>query len=93
MTEAEDRILEKLDEIGDEITANDLGDLNPKTTREYLMIMFPTQRAILKHMEEINEFGRIISERVGRLEATWKVGGAIILITLAGLAAKVIFGG
>lgn len=92
MTKSEDQLLERLDELGDEITSNNLGDLHPKTTREYLMIMFPTQKAMLKHMEEINEFGLLISGRVRALEVTWKVGGAVILVTLVGLAAKMIFG-
>jgi len=92
MTEAEDQISERLDALGDMIHSKDLSDLTPKTEREYLMIMYPAQKAILKHLEEINEFGKIISGRVGTLEATWKVGGAIILISLAAMAAKMIFG-
>lgn len=92
MTKREDMILQKLEALGDSIKSDDLSDLQPRTTREYLMIMYPTQKAILKHMEEINEFGKIISGRVRALEVTWKVGGAIILVTLVGLAAKLIFG-
>ena len=92
MTKGEDRISEKLNALEERICSNDLSDLHPRTIREYLMVMYPAQKVMLQHMEEINDFGKIISERVGRLETTWKVGGAIILVTLVGLAAKVIFG-
>lgn len=92
MTKGEDLISEKLDALGDMIKSNDLTDLDPKTEREYLMIMWPTQKAILKHLEGINAFKANISGRVRSLETTWKVGGAIILITLLGLAVNAIFG-
>lgn len=92
MTKGEEQISEKLDALGDTIRSNDLSDLHPKTEREYLMIMWPTQKAILKHLEGINSFKQSIAGRVGALEATWKVGGAIILISLLALAVKAIFG-
>lgn len=92
MTEGEEMISKKLDALGDMIHSKDLSDLTPKTEREYLMIMYPAQKAILKHLEEINKFGKEISGRVRALEVTWKVGGAIILVSLVGLAAKMIFG-
>lgn len=92
MTKGEDQISEKLDALGGMIKSNDLSDLHPKTEREYLMIMWPTQKAILKHLESINSFKTNISGRVGALETTWKVGGAIILLSLLALAVKAIFG-
>jgi len=92
ITKGEKLILERLDAINGPISSDDLGDLEPKTEREYLMIMWPTQKAILKHLEDVNEFRRNITGRVGFLEAAWKVGGAIILTALVGLAAKMIFG-
>jgi len=92
MTEGEDLISEKLDALGEMIHSKDLSDLTPKTEREYLMIMWPAQKAILKHLEDINDFKANITGRVRALEVTWKVGGAIIVISLLGLAAKAIFG-
>lgn len=92
MTEREDAISEKLDALEERISSSDLSDLHPRTIREYLMIMYPAQKAILEHMEEINDFKANITGRVRALEATWKVGGAIIVISLLGLAAKAIFG-
>lgn len=83
-------ILERLNNI-EELTSDDLLDLRPKTIREHLMIMFPTQQKMLKHLEEINSFREGIDNRVGRLETAFKVGGAIIITSLLGLALKVIF--
>ena len=74
-------------------TSEDLADLNPKTTREYLMIMYPMQARMLKHLEEINGFKVNANERIGRLEAKFTVGGMIVIVALLGLALKVVFGG
>lgn len=92
MTEGEKQILQKLGALEDRISSTDLEDLTPKTTREYLMIMFPTQKAILEHLEKINAFKLNISGRVRFLEAAWKVGGAIIVVSLLGLVLSKIFG-
>ena len=74
-------------------TSEDLADLNPKTERDYLMIMYPTQKRMLEHLEVLNGFKQTASERIGRLEASFKVGGMIVIVALLGLALKVVFGG
>lgn len=91
MIEGEELISEKLKALGNMIPSDDLEDLDPKTTREYLMVIWPTQKTILKRLEAIDDFKLNISGRIRFLEATWRVGGAIILVSLLGLAAKMIF--
>lgn len=92
MTKGENTIQEKLNAMGNMIRSDDLDDLTPKTTREFLMIMWPTQKSILKHLERLNDFKMNVSGRVRFLEAAWKVGGAIILVSLFGLALSRILG-
>ena len=53
-TEGEKVILEKLESMHDPITSYDLRDVDPKTTKEFLMIMFPVQISLLKRLEKIN---------------------------------------
>lgn len=53
MTEREKQLLEKLGSMHDPITSNDLADLDPRTTKEWLMIMLPVQIACLKRLEEM----------------------------------------
>jgi hypothetical protein len=74
-------------------TSEDLDNLQPQTEREYLMIMFPTQRRILQHLEKLNGFKTSAEGRLSRLEASFTVGGLIVISALLGLALKVIFGG
>lgn len=93
ITEGEKLILEKLGAIEGPISSDDLGDLTPKTTREHLLVMLPVQASMLHRLEKIEKtLNDGLLERVGRLETTWKVGGAIILVSLVGLVAKMIFG-
>jgi len=74
-------------------TSEDLIDLEPKTTREYLMIMYPMQARMLEHLEEINGFKEDALGRFNRLEGSFAVAGVIVAGALLGLALKVVFGG
>ena len=70
----------------------DLADLDPKTTREYLMYMWPAQKLILKNQETFIDFQGECEKRFAKLETSFKVGGMVVLTAIVGLAAKVIFG-
>lgn len=73
-------------------SSDDMIELRPQTKREYLMIMFEAQKTMLKRQEEFNGFRRECEARLGRLEGS--VGGVILalVMALAGLALKVLFG-
>ena len=71
----------------------DLADLDPKTTREYLMVMWPAQKLALKKLEELNGFKKECESRFTKLETSFTVGGLIVITAILGLALKVIFGG
>ena len=70
----------------------DLADLDPKTTREYLMVLWPAQKLILKNQETFIEFQRQCEHRFTKLENSFTVGGMIIMTAIVGLAVKLIFG-
>jgi len=76
----------------EEITLQDVSDLRPKTTREYLMLIWPTQKKILEHLEELNGFKEETLGRMGRLETERKVMYGLMGAALFGLAFKTIFG-
>jgi len=71
----------------------DLADLDPKTTREYLMVMWPAQKLALKKLEELNGFKDDCEKRFAKLETSFTVGGMIVIVAVLGLTLKVIFGG
>lgn len=77
----------------DEVTSEELADLRPRTQKDYLMIMWPTQQKILKHLEDLNGWRQDFEGRVSWLEGAFKVTGAITGGALALLALKTIFGG
>uniref|UniRef100_A0A6M3LXY3 Uncharacterized protein n=1 Tax=viral metagenome TaxID=1070528 RepID=A0A6M3LXY3_9ZZZZ len=70
----------------------DLADLDPKTTREYLMVMWPAQKLALKKLEDLNGFKKECESRFTKLETSFAVGGMIVLTAIVGLAIKLIFG-
>ena len=70
----------------------DLADLDPKTTREYLMYMWPAQKLILKNQETFIDFQGECEKRFAKLETSFTVGGMIIITAIVGLAVKLIFG-
>jgi len=69
----------------EEITSQDLSDLQPSTVREYLMVMWPTQKKILEHLEEFNGFKEETVSRMGRLETERKVMYGLMGAALFGL--------
>jgi len=71
----------------------DLADLDPKTTREYLMVMWPAQKLVLKKLDELNGFKEKCESRFDKLETSFTVGGLIVITAILGLALKVVFGG
>ena len=70
----------------------DLADLDPKTTREYLMFMWPAQKLALKKLEELNGFKKECDRRFTKLETSFTVGGLIVITSILGIAVKLIFG-
>ena len=70
----------------------DLADLDPKTTREYLMVMWPAQKLALKKLEDLNGFKDICEKRFTKLETSFTVGGLIVITSILGIAVKLIFG-
>ena len=70
----------------------DLANLDPKTTREYLMVMWPAQKLALKKLEDLNGFKDKCETRFTKLETSFKVGGMIVITAILGIAVKVIFG-
>ena len=70
----------------------DLADLDPKTTREYLMVMWPAQKLALKKLEDLNGFKKECDKRFTKLETSFTVGGMIVITAILGIAVKVIFG-
>ena len=70
----------------------DLADLDPKSTREYLMVMWPAQKLTLKKLEELNGFKKECEKRFTKLETSFTVGGMIVITAILGIAVKVIFG-
>ena len=70
----------------------DLADLDPKTTREYLMFMWPAQKLALKKLEELNGFKKECDRRFTKLETSFNVGGLIVIMSILGIAVKLIFG-
>lgn len=71
----------------------DLADLDPKNTREYLMYMWPAQKLILKNQEKFVAFQGDCEKRFAKLENSFTVGGMIVVVSLFGLALKALFGG
>jgi len=53
MTEGEKELLEKLGSMHDPITSDDLRGVDPRTEREYLMVMLPVEISMLKRLEEM----------------------------------------
>ena len=70
----------------------DLADLDPKTTREYLMVMWPAQKLALKKLEDLNGFKDECEKRFTKLETSFTVGGVIVITAILGIAVKLIFG-
>jgi len=58
ITEGERAILEKLESAHDPITSDDLVGVDPKTVKEFLMVMFLVQMSLLKRLERINGYER-----------------------------------
>ena len=70
----------------------DLANLDPKTTREYLMFMWPAQKLTLKKLEELNGFKKECEKRFTALETSFRVGGMVVITAILGIAVKFIFG-
>ena len=75
-----------------DITSEDIADLSPKTTREYLMVLWPTQKRILEHLEEMNGFKEEAIDRIGRLETERKVVYSLVFFSIVSLAIKILLG-
>jgi len=57
METAEERTFqEKLEGLPDPITSDDLSGLDPRTAKEYLMVLLPMQIGMLKRLERVNDF-------------------------------------
>ena len=87
-----DEAAEKIARMKEFEVYQDLADLDPKTTREYLMYMWPAQKLILKNQETFIDFQGECEKRFAKLETSFTVGGAIVITAILGLALKVVFG-
>ncbi len=72
----------------EDITSEDIADLTPKTKRDYLLVMWPTQKKILEHLEKLNGFQLKANERIGRLETERKVVYGLVFFGIVTLAIK-----
>lgn len=71
-----------------EVTSDAIADLEPKTNREHLMILWLTQQRILGHLEDLND----VKQDLSNLKGQFKVAVGVIGAGVIGLAIKEIFG-
>lgn len=77
----------------EDVTSQNVEDLQPKSDRDYMMIMWLTQRTMLKHLEDLNGWRQDFNSRLSGLEGAFRVAGLLTAGGLLMLALRVIFGG